>query len=358
MKDKIVLFLVTLLLPFCFIYAGEINDAALLSNELITDTFYYNENAGSEFKADLDVTEEKNVDGIYFVAGNNVSLKGSSEYGILAGNIVSIESNIEKDLFLGGNTIDFNGSVGRDSYIAGNIVNLNGYFGRNVKLFSEEVKLENVTIDGNIKVIGQKLTLGENVVINGVLTYNDDMDVSGLEGASILETKINHVEKNEEVKDTLLDVFKEFIFSTISLIIVAYAINLAFPSIYKKLDKKLEIMPLLNKGLAGLVMLIAIPIVSLIVMITEVGAGLSIIVLILFGILCYVGKLTILALLGNKLLELCSKKKANPYLSILVGIVVYKLLQLIPYVGGFVTFVALVIGFGYIKDLLFPVKTK
>lgn len=355
MKKKFILLFIALLFPFMFIYAEDDMLLTTIPNDF--DIFAVENAGGSEFKADINVEEEKDVDGIYFVAGNNIKLSGTDEYGIFAGNVLNINSNIEKELFIAGNNVTFDGNVGRDSYIAASNANISGSFGRNVKIAAGEVTLKNFVIDGDIVIHSSKITLGENVTINGVLTYDDTAEISGLETAQVLEKKVNHIDVEEE-KESIWPNILVFVSETLALLITAYVINWAFPKIYKKLNKDLNGELVLNKGLIGLGILIVVPICCLFAIFTEIGAAIAIITLLLYGILCYVGKLTILSIIGNKLSSLCFNNKENIYLSIFIGVLLYKLVTLIPYVGDLVVFLALIIGFGYVKELLFPKKEK
>ncbi len=307
---------------------------------------------GSEFVADNNINESKEVDGIYFLAGNNIKLEGQSEYTFVAGNILNISSTTQKDLFVAGNEINIDGNVGRDSYIAASILNLSGSFGRDIKIYAEEVYLKNIVIDGNITINSSKITLDENVTINGTLTYDDDSEISGLEIAQILETIVNKAEPKEEKGGFGLEILS-FISKLVALLLTAYIINAVFPRIYANLNKELKFKPIINKATTGLGILIILPIVSLFALFTGILTPAAIITLILYGIICYVGKLTIISILGNKIYSCCFKKECNAYFSILIGVTLYELIKLVPFIGSIVGFLVLIIGFGYAKELLF-----
>ena len=53
------------------------------------------------------VYDATNVDGISFVAGNDVNINGNYEYGFVAGNIVDVKGKYQKDVFVFGNMVSF-----------------------------------------------------------------------------------------------------------------------------------------------------------------------------------------------------------------------------------------------------------
>lgn len=352
MKKKILFIITLVLMSFCIVNATEERTVLGLtsnSNDIVD---------GTDFNVGNDVNITKRINGINVAAGNSLNINGNSEYGVILGNAITINSNIDKELFVAGNNIVISSHIGRDSYIAGSSVSLSGHFGRKVYVACENISLNDVNIHGDVRIISKNITFGDNVNINGKLTYDDNAVVTGIDKANILEVVKNHVESNDESYDVINTkyTFESFLVSLIGLLIVAYAINLAFPKIYNNLDKKLEFKKFVNNSLAGLVVLVILPISGLIVLFTGIGTPLGIIILLLYGILCYVAKLTVLSIIGSKLYEICFKKKDNVYLSILIGIVVYKVLKLIPVIGGLVTFLALIAGLGYVVMLLFKKK--
>ena len=364
MKKKFVIFLLALIMPFAFVSATDdlltsmpnrTDDVIFedVPNDEVTKETYN----GTKFSADFNVSSTDNVDGINFVAGSSVSVSGQNEYGAYAGSNVNIKGNILRELFAAGSSVNIASEtvVGRDSYIAGSNVNMSGTFNRNVYIGAGSLVLSDVTINGNLKLSVSDITVLDNVVINGTLEYNDNATVSGIDKATINETKTYHVDVDEE-SVSITSKIKSVIFSMISLIIIAFVINLLFPKIYKSLDKKLEANDLLNKTLVGFGILCLTPMAAIFCMVTGVGLGLGFIVLALYIILCCISSLTVMSVVGNNIWTKVFKKEENIYLSIVIGIVVFKLVYLVPIIGGLLSFVSILIGLGYSKELMFPKK--
>lgn len=352
MKKKIMILLLVVFIPFVFVSAEEdLLDSTLdvsLENEIYD---------GSKFNADLSVNSKENVDGINFAAGSSVNISGQNEYGVYAGSSVNINGNILKELFVAGSSVNINEStiVGRDSYIAGSTVNMSGSFNRNVYVGAGSLVLSDVTINGDIKLFASNITFLNNVVINGVLEYNDNAEVSGIDQANIFTIKNYHVEEDDE-STNIISQISSSLYSIVSLIIIAFIINLLFPKIYKSLDKNIDSKELLNKALIGLAILFLTPLAAILCMITGVGLGLGFIILTIYILLCCLSSLTIMSVVGNNVLTKLLKKEENIYLSIVIGIVLFKLIYLLPYIGGLLSFVTILVGLGYSKELLFSNK--
>lgn len=361
MKKKILVLLCLFVIPFLIINAEEDWDTIFNeeygNNESLLVSPNKTDEDGSKFKAGLNVNSENDVDGIKAVAGNNVNISGDSEYGVFAGNTLNINGNIEKELFVAGNEINFNGEVGRDSYIAGNIINITGTLNRNAYMAGTNIVLSDVTINGNIRLVATEIEIKDNVIINGNIKYNDNANVIGLSKLNSENITTYHIDTEEE-ETTFVDKLSDFLFYIISLSIIGFVINAVFPKIYLGLNKKLEMKSVFNRFAVGLGILIIVPIVSIMAMLTGIGVPISLIVLALYVILCYIGKLTILSIIGNNIYTICLKKKDNSYTSIMIGVVLYYLLTLIPYIGGIISFIALAIGLGYSKELIFKSKNK
>lgn len=345
MKKKFIIFLIALIMPFVFISAEDdlLTSMSSESDDISISDVSDNSTKkgtykGTKFSVDFNVSSTDNVDGINFVAGSSVSVSGQNEYGAYAGSNVNISGNILKELFA-----------------VGSSVNMSGNFNRNVYIGAGSLILNNVTINGDVKLSVSDITFLDNVVINGVLEYNDNAIVKGLDKAFISETNIYHVELDDE-SYSLVDEFSSLIYSIVSLVLIAFIINLLFPKIYKSLDKKLDFKDLLNKALIGLAILFLTPLVAILCMITGVGLGLGFVILALYILLCCLSSLTFMSVFGYNILTKFFKKDENIYISIVIGIVLFKLIYLLPFIGGITSFIVILIGLGYSKELLFGKK--
>ena len=153
-----------------------------------------------------------------------------------------------------------------------------------------------------------------------------------------------HIENNYSYtfKDKAIDFLLSAIAAFIAMVVLFYLI----PKTKEKLDNfKLEFSNIAKTSGIGLIVLILVPIISIIAMISVFLIPLSLITIAIYIISIYLSFLLMYYIVGNiitsKLLN-----SDNMYLSLLIGIVLVKLIYLIPYIGGFVRFVSLLFGLG------------
>ena len=308
----------------------------------------------SMFTAGDDVSTNNMVKGIDFTAGNNLNISGSSEYGMFAGNSIKFKGMVTRDLFIAGNdiVIDSSANIARDLYVAGNSITISADIKGNVFLAAREVSIDSKEIDGDVTLTGNKLTISDNTKINGTLKYNDNIEYSNT-NASIKEVKTYHVEDNN--KDEIPSI-SSILLGIVTSFLVALAIYLLLPASYKVLDEANKDKVLKTFG-NGFLFLIAVPVISIVLMISIVCMPLAIITLILYGIIIYLSSIISSVyfgrLIGNKVLKL-----NNVYLQILIGIVITKLVKLIPVIGGLYSFVIIVLGVGLVYNMLMKLHEK
>jgi hypothetical protein len=77
-------------------------------------------------------------------------------------------------------------------------------------------------------------------------------------------------------------------------------------------------------------------------MITVIGIPLGLISFVIYGLLIYLSKIPAALWIGEKIL----KNEEKPYLPMVLGILILLLVGFIPYLGKFVSFVAIFFGIG------------
>src|SRR5574344_2016334 len=300
---KMLSLLVILLVPFMTCYAATEDYFVSSSNndggEVNHSVFVANEN----------VNYDKKVNGIGFIAGNNVTINGETEYGFYAGNNVIIKDTINKDLFVAGNTINVSkdATLGRDLYAAGNIITVS------------------TNIEGNVFIAGDEITL-DNVNATNKETYKVD-------------------------KEEKQSIFSNTLYALAMVMILAFVINLLFPKLYKNTVKEIDGMSTLKNILFGLLWLIGLPIASIVIMCTVVGLELGLVVLMVYAFMLMISVILSSMVLGYIILTKLFKTTDNSYLAITIGLIIFKLVSLIPIVGGWIYFLAILYGMGKVWEL-------
>jgi len=297
------------------------------------------------------VDSRKKIEGILFLVGNNINSNSENEYGIYAGNNVEINGKIEKDLFAAGNIITINNetSIGRDAYLAANTINIKTNVDGNIFATCEALYLENITIKGDITVNCSNITIKDDVIIEGTLKYNEDAKVSGINEELVPNVK-TYKKKVKEV--TLMDILYTKSISAITLIVTAIIIHLIFKKLYDRLSKDIDANKLIKNLCSGFCFLIIVPIISVLLFLSTFGLSLGIIALLIYGIMLYLSIILSSTVIGNNVLTKLFKRKDNPYLSIIIGIVITTIFTSIPYIASAIYLILILIGLGLFVEMI------
>ena len=345
MNKKVLCLFSVLLASFLFIT----NVCALNIVEAGETVVHSGEYDSTRLVAGNRVTNEATVNGLSLIAGNEVSLKGTTEYGFYAGNILTINEKIRKDAFIAGNsvTIGSDAFLGRDVFIAGSNIVISADITRDLRVAAGLVDLRGITINGDAYVTSEELLLDKDTVIAGKLSYYEDTKVEGLEVATIGSKDVL------KVKDVVVDVnpttiIISFIEKVLAALIVMLVLFYFIPISKDKLDKlEVSVGGICKTSLIGLGLIIIIPIIAIIALLTGILTPLALITFVIYFISLYIGTLVASYLVG-KYISTKVFKNDSVYLELLVGIVLIRLIALIPYVGGIVTIISLLYGFGLI----------
>jgi hypothetical protein len=315
------------------------------ADETMVQTGEYN---STRIIAGNTVTNKAKVDGLSIIAGNEVNLEGSAPYGFFAGNNVTVNEEIEKDLFIAGNniTIGEQAKIGRDIFLAGNIIKIKSNINRDLKVGASSVDLSGVTIKGDAYIAAEQIILDNETVIEGKLTYPKEAKIEGLNKASIKNTEvIEPVEVNIEYNT--MDRVYGFIASTIASFLTLTILFYVLPSAKEKLDNtELTADSIIKKSLIGLISLIVTPIIIIIGLCTVILAPASLITLAIYAISIYLSNLLVYYIVGKEVTKKLNKE--NKYLSIIIGIVSVKLIKYIPVIGGLISILSLFYGLGLV----------
>lgn len=301
------------------------------------------------FVAGNNVTNKAAVNGINIIAGNQVTIEGISEYGFFAGNIINVNGSVLKDIFVAGNniTIDPGAELGRDVFIAGSFITVSTNIKRDLRVGGDSVNISGITIDGDAFIDSEKIIMDENTVIKGKLVYLETSNVTGLDKANIGEVSVTKVDMSNvtySVKDQIISFIRSYLAAVITMILILFAL----PRAKDKLDNtSLDISKMFKSALLGFATLVIVPIVAIITLFTGILTPASLIIIVFYLVVLYLSQLVGAYVFGN----LISKKlfnKETMYLSIFIGILVVRLVDLIPFVGSLVSAFVFLYGMGLI----------
>ena len=309
-----------------------------------------NELDGTAFLAGTKVNIEKKINGIGFIAGETVTIKDNQEYIITASTKLNMEADIENDLFLFTETANISGNVKRDTYMFATEAKLDGEFGRNTYIAGTNVEL-NGTFEGNVTINAVNIEIDDDAVIKGTLKYNDTAEIVGLNDN--IKTK-TYTEETQNL--TLKDYIESTLISYINVLVIGLLLIFMNKNILTKTLKQSKENSIFNISIKGFVVIIGIPIIVLMLLMSGILSSVGIVGGIIYGVLIYISSIFTGYHLGNYIDNKYIKKNMNPYKTLVIGLLILKVLILIPLLGTFVSLFSLLYGTGIISNMIIEAK--
>jgi len=192
-------------------------------------------------------------------------------------------------------------------------------------------------VTGDVVAVRDKVILGSRAKIDGDLRYGSKKP----EGAT--GDKVGGKVKRFDLESIAAPagagiVLGLWLAVTVSMFLLGLVLILLFP-------RAADAVALAGPGkslLVGLLVFILLPIIALVALVTIFGIPLGFVLLLAFALLLAIGYVSCAWLLGRRILK---PPKAR-ILAFLVGLVLLRLLALIPFVGGLIGFLATLLGLG------------
>lgn len=333
--------------------------------ETVTDDYAEGEVDASVFLAGQNTENNAHIQGLLCSAGYKVNSTGVSEYLIAAGYDIAVGGAAVKDAVLAGCNIEISGNIGRDVYAFGKNISISGTIGRNAKLAADSVSI-NGTVLGDLDITAGTILISENAVISGKLRYNSDADIvapeKALQDAEIFESDVTDTEFFEEqpsATDLLLDAIKGIVFSYVGVLAVTMLLLWLTP-LWETVDKKYENASFGKYAAAfgiGFAVLVALPLASVILMVTGFGLRLGFTLLMLYLAAMAVSPVFLSYILGKLLWRKAFKKAVNYPAELAIGVLAWRILASVPLLSFLVGFISLPFGIGVLVLLLGKKKT-
>lgn len=360
------------------------------------------------------------VSAVYFGSGSNLSLPKTQkidESAFIAGETVTIDSDINGDLYCAGRNVTINGNIKGDIICAGQIIKINGIVDGNVRAAAQDIEISG-TVTRNVSVATQNLVLekyslvkgdiffgvqqvdlrgnlgrdlagaGEQVNINGSLLRNakvtasklnisDTASISGSLDYYMENTGIysqanpknikgivtrHEITKPEPVKPVAKEVSATAGIIGKIISIISFAL-LAFLLIYFTPKNTVRIMEIIKASpvktfFLGLGVSIIAPFVFILMMITVVGMTAAMVVLLVYIIHLIISSLYSSILVGKWITsKLNFNKTKSLYLDAFIGCVVVGIISIVPVIGWFAVLCLYLSGLGATMLSYLPEKS-
>ena len=300
----------------------------------------------------------QNVDGNVYIFGKNVNISGEV-YGnlfICAGNVTFEDSAyIDSSTYIVAKNVNFN-AYSDSLYVACNELSIPENHGTYKDLYAITTKTTLLgTIGRNANIFTSQLIMSSDSSqgsITGNLNYSSDTQLELPDNA--VTGEITYLANNTgKTYNTIWDIIINIvnsIFAT-SLVYLLYRFFLE-----KGLEKSSSCLShkFGKVVLTGIVSLIAIPIISIILIIAKVGLIPGLLLLMLYMFMIGISPYIFASILARRIYnnKKFSKMPLEYLLAILIGVVL-SALQMIPFIGIIVTIFISIIGFGIIIYNLF-----
>lgn len=304
-----------------------------------------------------DVVNSASTDGLLFSFGNRMEVRGTGEYGIAAANILEISGVVEKDLFAAGNLVHLakDAEIGRDVYVAGNDVSIESDLNGNLAITASKVTFSGVTIDGDVNLDAEQIVFGESVSILGTLVYNEDAQVSGLDEVSIAHVQ-TYAATGTEVSAG--ELWMSQAVEMIGTFVIALILIVVFPRLRDCIAAESSTQRFGMNFLNGLGFLALVPVLSILLIISVLGMKAGLLLLaIWFVAVCVTGVFTGMWL-GYLVVEKVFHSHAPFVIEAAVGILILGCLELVPGLDTITSFLSVVLGVGLMVSCVRPAKAK
>lgn len=327
-------------------------------NEETTENHDANESATSDWvNSDLYVAEDvvnvdKVVDGNAFIVGKEVTISGEigGDLFVIADKLNIEGGYIYSNLFACANEITINGVV-YDVYATCKTFNLasDGFVYRDMKVVANNVNISG-KVRRNAYISASNISFAEDAstLIYGDLNYSSKNEVSISEGVVAGEVKYSagNIKKENNVADTILS----YVLDLLQTLLFTFVVTLLLIWLTPKFVERIGKMGV-GKSFASLGIGFATPlvfvIVSILLIISSVGAPIFVSSMFAFIILAFIGN-AIASIFFGKLFTKVLKMEGNVkfVLFTLVSCLILWAISQIPVVGGIFGFIISIFGIG------------
>jgi hypothetical protein len=323
---------------------------------------------------DINITEA--IVGDAFLAGGNVSTASEVRGDLVAvGGEVSIGGSVGDDLYAAGGKVLVDAIVVGNARVAGGDVTLGPAttIGGELTMSGGRVRFEGTAHDrlevsggsisldgvvlGDAEVHAEQVEIGSNTRIDGKLIVHSSSEPVIPDGARIAGGVVFNPTSPDTDDDThaadsegrsVAHGVGSFLWM-LGVFIAGTLFTLAFPGYSQRAAAWIGREPLKSLAL-GFVLLACLPVLIVLLLITIIGIPLALIVLLLYLLLVFLGWVTAALFLSHKLLGVM--RGGQPVstgwrlFALLLAVLGLWLLGQLPYVGGWVSFAALLLGIG------------
>jgi hypothetical protein len=305
--------------------------------------------AGDVTAAGMSVRIEAIVEDDVIAAAEHVSIESPVVDDVrAAGRRVDITADVGDHLVAAGDTVHIADgvSIGSFAWLAGREVYVGGRIGQELRVAAQSLVIGG-EVAGDVEVMAEHIRLLPGARIKGNLVWRSPESPT-VDDEAVIGGRTVERPWPEHRPDRASVVFG-LIFMGVALLVTGAVLFLVFPRCFTAAARGTRTTP--GKTLAiGLALLAATPLVGVLLFITGVGWLLGVLVfmswLLALVVAWFVAAFTLGSLVLPRALQREDARGWPRWVALLGGILILALLQLIPFLGGFIAFFALLVGLG------------
>lgn len=294
------------------------------------------------------------VTGDLNATGGVVTIPGRVNGEVRTASVTAtINGTVGNDVTLSGGRLSIGprARIAQDVLVVGQSARIDGKVGQNVRVYANDLAISG-SVAGNVRAVVRTLSLTNGAVVGGNLTYTSPQEAVIAPGAIVRGTAVHHTLPTplKELGHTAM--VSQISFSwpatEVGIFLLGLAYVLLFPTFATLSIGAIWRRPW--KALAlGVALLIDVPIVAILLFIVGLSIGgwwLGFILLGLYSIALLLAYISTALFIGNWVFSLTGRSSVHLAVVLLLGLFALTLLCMLPFVGGLIRFVALVMGLG------------
>jgi hypothetical protein len=259
-----------------------------------------------------------------------------------AGEIVDVSSSVSNNAMLAGRSVRLGSDalIGHDARLAGNTVTAEGRVERNLRINADTARLGG-EVGGDVHAEARQVTVLPNAVINGDLVIRSSQRPSISPDARIVgETRFEQVEQRGWLSWPRI-----WIASLLALLLLGFAAIALSSTWPARVAATMRIRPS-GSVLTGLGVLVFTPMVAGVLAVTLIGIPLALVLVSLWLAVLVLSLVMVAYRVGGWLLERMNRPQASPWTRMAVGVLVVSLAISIPFAGWLLAIAILIAGTG------------
>jgi cytoskeletal protein CcmA (bactofilin family) len=308
---------------------------------------------GDAILAGGDVRFSGAIGGDYLGAGGSQTINGRIHGSLrTGGGSVYVTAAIDRNAtVIGGNVeLDSTAVVGRNAYLAGSTIRVSGTV-RDGLIASGGTVNVNGLIGGDVQINAGELRIGPHAQIAGNLRYRVPGGKFHIDPAARITGTVTALPAHRG--NGFFRVLWMLGFLLAGAVVVALV-----PRFAADAAETLRQRPG-RSAILGVAAMILVPIAICIALVTIIGIPFAVVAVAVFVVLVYLARIPLAVWLGRVLLGASTRTSSQGALvHFLVGGLVLVVVGLIPFLGGLVTLIATILGFGTILLLLQALRER